>query len=125
MKIYVAAKYGRREELKAVHQKLREAGHEPTSTWIEKGEDDTEAAWVNAAQLDVADVMRANAIIFFGQPKGSENRGGGRWFELGLAWSIGLRTIVILDKGHESVFTLLPEMEAFYNIEDAIAALGK
>lgn len=123
MRIYIAAKYSRREELRGLLARVEALGHECTSTWIRNGED-SEAQWRESAELDVADVRRAEALLFVGQPRGSENRGGGRWFEFGLAWGAGKRCLAVIDGGHESVFTHLPGVEVYDSTEDALMALG-
>lgn len=118
MKIYIAAKYQRRFDLRPLAHKLAEAGHEVTSTWLWNGEEGKTIT--DAAVMDMDDVKRADCLVFIGEPQASENRGGGRWFEFGAAWALGKRTIAVLDMdpskgghdhlpiGHESVFTALP-----------------
>src|SRR5690606_27818413 len=108
MRVYVAARYGRRFELRTFASALRSNGIEVTAQWLDNGEE-TAGSARQAALMDVEDVRRADAIVFFGEPHGSRNRGGGRWFELGLAFAIGKRCLAVLDgKGHESIFTALP-----------------
>lgn len=122
MKVYIAGKYGRRGEFIFVVNALKTHGHESTARWIDGDEEGQgEAA---AAQMDVDDVLRADVILFIGQPKGSANTGGGRWFELGLAYANKKRCLAVLDGGSETVFTALPGIERFDSIEQAIVALG-
>lgn len=122
MKVYIAGKYRRREEFKYIANALKTHGHENTARWVDGGEEGQgEAA---AAQMDVDDVLRADAILFMGQPKGSANTGGGRWFELGLAYANKKRCLVVLDGGSETVFTALPEIECYGSVEQAIVELG-
>lgn len=133
MKIYLAAKYGHRLTfLPEVADHLRSLGHEVTSRWLTGAEDDMSKA--DAAQMDLDDVDAADAVIFFGEPEGSENRGGGRWFELGYAYAVGKRCIAVLSGekapdsnrdrgGHESVFTALPRVEQYTSIDAAVGAL--
>lgn len=121
MKIYIAAKYNRRFELTDLARALQELGHEITSQWVFGGEE--HKGIEAAAIMDVEDVVRADCLVFIGQPQASENRGGGRWFEFGLAYGLKKRLIAVLDMdptcgghdhlplGHESVFTALPEVE--------------
>lgn len=121
MKVYLAAKYQRRFELRPLAEQLQAAGHEVTAQWIWDGEEKCRTI-TEAAEMDVADVLRADCLVFFGQPQASENRGGGRWFEFGLAYQAGKKLIAVLDMtkglgghdhlppGHESVFTALPEV---------------
>lgn len=76
MKIYLAARYSRRDQLRGLAQHLRAAGHIVTSRWL-----DTE--WVNRpdsssaappeyrekyAIIDMEDVVAADAMINFTEP---------------------------------------------------------
>jgi nucleoside 2-deoxyribosyltransferase len=134
MKIYVAAKYQLRHELMELCDRLTEAGHEVTSRWITEGGEEGKKA-EEAALMDLADVVRADAVLFVGMPRGSENRGGGRWFELGYAYALGKRCYVVLDttpsaphdindEGHETVFTHLSDMTLLHSREAAVEHLS-
>lgn len=122
MKIYLAARYARMKEMQSFASQLVALGHSITSQWITGAEERAEGTSkaVKAAHMDIEDVLQADTIIFFGEPRGSANRGGGRWFELGLAYQSGKRCICVLDmndqaihdhneSGHESVFTHILE----------------
>lgn len=134
MKIYLAAKYRRRFELRAVADRFREDGHEVTSQWLDNGEEEADGP-AAAAQMDVDDVLRADTIVFVGEDAGSSNTGGGRWFELGLAYAHGKRLLIVLGStgdgahlgsaatGHETVFTSLPQMEVYASIDDVVRIL--
>jgi nucleoside 2-deoxyribosyltransferase len=137
-KVYIAAKYHRRFELRSLADALRARGVEVTSRWIDNGED--EAAERGgpgaAAQMDLDDVVSADAVIFIGEPRGSKNTGGGRFFELGFAYGLGKRLIAVLGadgvdptlgctgRGHETVFTSLPRFECVDTTEDAIGLVA-
>ena len=135
MKIYIAAKYHRRHDLRGVVSILVEAGHEVTSRWISDGEGQAGLADLYAAQ-DLDDVAEADVLLFIGEQQGSKNTGGGRWFEFGVAFNSGKRCMAVLGgvgdntnlgacaPGHESVFTSLPSIEVFNSIDEAIVALG-
>lgn len=135
MNIYIAAKYKRRFELRELAEQLKAAGHVVTSQWLWNAEEEKNTIR-EAAQMDVDDVMRADTLVFFGEPQASENRGGGRWFEFGMAHACGMRTIAVLNMdpthgghdhlpiGHESVFTALPEVELVYSKEELLKLLG-
>jgi hypothetical protein len=128
VKIYIAAKYNRRFELTSLAKDLQELGHEITARWIWGGEEHKPIQ--EAAIMDVQDVLRADCLVFIGQPQASENRGGGRWFEFGLAYGTGKRCIAVLDMdpevgghdhlplGHESVFTALPNVQIVRSPEE-------
>lgn len=133
-KVYIAAKYARRQELQAVAAAIKAHGHEVVCRWVTEGEEKKTAA--EAAMMDVDDVFTCDTIIFIGERSGSKNTGGGRWFEFGLAYSLGKRMIAVLHPEpaesprsdviapfHESVFTSLTAVECFFSIEEAIRAL--
>ena len=119
--IYIAAKYQRRFDLRPMAEQLQDLGHEITAQWLWNGEEGKPIQ--EAAIMDVEDVRRADILVFIGEPQASENRGGGRWFEFGMAHALGKRCIAVLDLdptrgghthlpiGHESVFTALPDVE--------------
>lgn len=124
MKIYIAAKYERRFLLRSVRTLLEAQGHTITSQWLDNAEESKSRE--AGALMDVDDVMRAEACVFLGEPKGSANRGGGRWFEFGLAYALGRRCIAVLyTGGHESVFTALPTVETVETIEELLLLLSK
>lgn len=135
MRIYIAAKYQKRFELRALAEEIRLLGHELTCRWLFDGE---EGKGIEAAAaMDVEDVNRSDCLIFVGEPQASENRGGGRWFEFGLAYAGGINCIALLDMdptvgghshlplGHESVFTALPEIDVVNNTDDLLKLLGE
>lgn len=134
MKIYIAAKYHKRQELRPLSEALRFLGHEMTSRWIWDHEEGKTIA--DAAIIDVEDVLRADCLIFIGEPQSSKNTGGGRWFEFGLAYGKEKRLIAVLNMdstvrrherlplGHESVFTALPEVEIVRSKEELLSLLS-
>lgn len=121
MKIYIAALYERRFLLRSVRTLLEQEGHECTSQWLDNAEESKSRE--QGALMDVDDVLRADVLLFIGEPKGSRNRGGGRWFEFGLAYARGRRCMAVLHGDHESVFTALPTVDVYETVEDAMAAL--
>lgn len=122
-KVYIAARYDRRFELRFAANAIRSNGHEVTAQWLDNAEEEKETE-AEAAQMDVDDVLRADTVLFIGEPKGSANRGGGRWFELGLAYAYGKRIFFVPGEGgSETVFTALPEIASFETVEKAILEL--
>ena len=136
VKVYIAAKYARRFELRALAAALKAHGVEITARWLDNGEEEA-AGPAEAGQMDVDDVARADALVFIGEPHGSKNTGGGRWFELGLAYAYGKRCLVLLapqpeervaamggtEADHESVFTSMPYFEKYHSQEEIMQAL--
>ena len=135
VKIYIAAKYQKRRELRHLAWRLSDLGHVITSRWLHEGEEDK--APQQSALDDVEDVIHADCLVFIGEPQGSQNRGGGRWFEFGLAYGVGKRCIVVLNvenfpdvgdrshlpSGHESVFSTLPNVQIVRDENELIEIL--
>jgi len=128
MKIYLAARYSRIEELNNYKAILEESGHIVTSRWLNgdsqsHGYDAYKIARGNELDLfpekaalfakdDVEDVKAAHMILCFSEEPRNGNSGrGGRHIEFGLALALGKRVIVIGPR--ENVFHCLPEIEHF------------
>jgi nucleoside 2-deoxyribosyltransferase len=135
MKIYIAAKYHRRFELRFLANALKAHGNQITSRWLDNEEENHENGPAGAAQMDLDDVDSADVVLFVGEDQGSKNTGGGRWFELAYAYAAGKRCIAILGASshtphlgvaphHETVFTSLPRIETCYSIDDAVRLLA-
>lgn len=143
MKIYLAARYSRREELCRYRAELEAMGHTVTSRWLDGNHqisdygtpinDDGESITAfgqteRAAQLrqqfaeeDLQDVVDADLLIAFTElPRSSASRGG-RHVELGVA--IGMRKYVMIVGPRENVFCWLPGIPVYTTWADARAAL--
>lgn len=101
------------------HDCLRNAGHEPTSRWVDgNGEGMPDA---EAAAMDLIDVERADVLILFTNQKGTSFISGGRFVELGYAIAIDKRIVVVGD--YENVFIHLPEIERVDTFTQALRLL--
>lgn len=132
--IYIAAKYQRRFELRPTADALKRLGYNITAQWLWDAEEGKTIS--QKAIMDVEDVRRADCLVFIGEPQASENRGGGRWFEFGMAHALGIRCIAVLDLdpakgghdhlpiGHESVFTGLPNVEIVTSLDELVYQLS-
>ena len=117
-KIYLAARYSRRDEMKALATHLRLAGFFITSRWLYEDKplnthlgDDSPAFYRETAQIDLDDVDKSDALVFFAEdPKVGTPRGG-RHVEFGYALAKGERCIVI--GGEENIFHYLPNVMHF------------
>lgn len=134
-KIYIAASYRRKDEMRALADRLEMYGHEVVARWINGAEEgkDIEAA----AAMDFEDVCMCDTLIFIGEPQGSEIRGGGRWWEFGAAYALDKRCIAWLNTeavpdlgdrthlppGHESVFTALGDVMIVKSYEELVEEL--
>lgn len=129
MKIYLASRYSRRDQMRELAAELTRMGHEITSRWLE-------TEWVNRpgdgaaappeyrekyAAIDMEDVRAADCVVNFTEAPGDGSRGG-RHVELGLAVAWGKRIIVV---GHrENLFHHLPVVEFFNSQWDVLRALN-
>lgn len=125
MKVYLAARYSRREQLKELAAELERMGHTVTSRWLE-------TEWVNRpdqssaappeyrqkyAAIDLEDVRAADVVISFTESPGDGSRGG-RHVEFGYALALGKRMIVV---GHrENLFHEHPTVEFFGSTWDML-----
>ena len=109
MRIYLAGRFSRREELLGYASELQEAGHEVTSRWlamhdnprltreIELARDSIDPGAATFAIADHVDVRRAEALVAFTEPVGDQPFAGrgGRHVEIGWAQEWGKRVLVI------------------------------
>jgi nucleoside 2-deoxyribosyltransferase len=118
LKIYLAASFTRKNELREFAKVLRKRGHEVTSRWLrERAHPNTQIQpgdnYRRIAKVDIEDIDRADTfVIFTTNPKHWIKRGG-KHFEAGYAFSQGKRMIVVGPP--ENIFYFLPEMETYKN----------
>ena len=117
MKIYLAARYQRKDEMAAWGNVLKRFGHEVTSTWIYGGEEGLTRPQI--ARLDLNDVARAEAVMSFTETAGAAVSRGGRHVEFGYGLALGLKMIIIGEK--ENVFHELDGIEICPTLDDWIA----
>lgn len=128
MKIYLAARYLRRDELREYRRKLKELGHEVTSRWLDERKDAastvhdvTEAEHIKIALRDLEDVAAADMFVVFNNEKGMKKRGG-HHVEMGYAMAKGKKLVVLEEK--ENTFCYLPEIKFFKNFEEFAECLS-
>lgn len=117
LKIYLAARYSRREELNGYKRDLEQRGHEVTSRWLlgshqidDAGLSD-EAHQVERqrfAQEDWEDLQAADVVISFTEAPRSSSSRGGRHVEFGAALALGKICVVVGPR--ENVFHCLPQV---------------
>ena len=115
MKIYTAARYSRMEEMRGIRDRLVAAGHEVTAQWVDGAEETLEES-AAGAEMDIDDIIQADALMFFSEPKGSLNRGGGRHWEFGFAYGLNRRCIVIGEL--ETIFCHLKYVRRYESLDD-------
>ena len=117
MKIYLAARYSRMEELRGYADELVAAGHVITSRWISGGNGIPETADVDMesqrfALEDYRDLSAADTVISWTEPPRVESTArGGRHVEFGLALAMGKRLVVVGPR--ENLFHTMPNVYQF------------
>jgi hypothetical protein len=149
MKIYLAARYSRREELCGYREQLQALGHDVQARWLNgghqlsdtgipigengealvegDGDESTNAqAGLRSAELrtkfaidDWEDVNAAECVISFTEPPRSKANRGGRHVEYGIALANKARVIVVGYR--ENIFHWLPVVEFCPTWDDALA----
>ena len=130
MKVYLASRYSRYQEMQRYRDDLQRLGNTVTSRWIDGDHqiDDAglslqakEAERIRFAQEDLADLLGASCVISFTEQPRATNSRGGRHVEFGIA--LGLRKRVIVVGYRENVFHCLPQVEFYHDWSAALAAL--
>jgi len=135
MKFYLAARYSRNEEMRAIRDALVSGGHEVTSRWIdlhiETGSKlkksftpdylakETEFCSIYG-QADVDDIIAADAVISFTSLDGGGK--GGRHVEFGLAIGSGKKCYIVGPR--ENIFHTLPQVLVYQYVETLLSDLG-
>jgi len=131
VKFYLAARYSRRREMCDVSADLEAIGWTPKCRWINgghgPGEGSDQAAHGDRqrfAMEDVSDLMSSDVCINFTEEPRVEGPGGsrgGRHVEFGMAYSLGLRQLII--GPYENVFHTLPSVERFEDWASALSTI--
>ncbi len=115
MRIYLAARYSRREELNIYAEPLRALGYTVDARWllgVHQAADDDETRWAEFAQDDIEDLVASDIVVSFTEPPRSAggNRGG-RHVEHGMALALG-KTVCVVGPA-ENVFHAVPQVRRF------------
>ena len=119
-KIYLAASYARKDEMRGCRDVLKAAGHEITSSWIDRNSQygvhsDVDLDYMQGdpefcsrfAARDIDDMFESEIIIMF---TGDTSSSGGRHTEFGIAMCMNdLRGICIIGP-RENVFQCHPNI---------------
>ena len=125
MKVYLAGRYSRKEELKGYADQIRAAGHEVTSRWLQGDHQVREASDAETDSVsvpvdgrpyaldDFEDLGLSDVVVSFTETprKGGDSRGG-RHVEFGLALAWDKRVLVVGPR--ENVFHTLPQVLHFW-----------
>jgi nucleoside 2-deoxyribosyltransferase len=120
--VYLAARIRRRDELEECRAQLEAAGIEVTATWLTMPPPSewTDDVWAHLAELDRADVLRADGLVLFTEP-GELDGGSGRHVEFGMALALGKPVIVV--GRYENLFQRLPEVTVVADWSAALAVI--
>lgn len=147
MRIYLAARYGRREEMRRYRDELVAMGHEVTASWIDGGEEEGKYdQYASYAFRAMNDLLASHCSIHFTEDPTQPAQGharGGRHVELGIALHLRDRGIsgiydgpgglkwysskphrIIVVGPQENVFHWLPEVEVCRTWAVACQQLG-
>lgn len=114
-RVYLASRFARQAELRAIAQELERHGYNVTSRWLESpGPLANDALHGDGkaqelALMDLEDLRQADICIAFTEPLDNPRPGrGGRHTELGVALGLGHKVLVIGPREH--VFHCLPQI---------------
>ena len=124
MKIYLAARFARREELAQHRKELNTLGHEVVSSWLWRDDTPYEqlsgSQRMTAAVVDHLDLDRAEMIVLFADT-GATYSHGGKHTEWGIALEAEKYAVLIGEE--EQIFHYLPQVRQYGAWEQFINAL--
>lgn len=119
MRIYLASRYSRKEELRTYRSLAESCGATVTSSWLKESyspnihmSEVPEATSREIADIDLWDIRAADTFVFFSEDQDKQPPRGGRHFEMGYALAHDKRMFVIGKP--ENIFHFLPEIK-FYD----------
>jgi hypothetical protein len=127
LKIYLAARYSRRDEMRAYRETLHKNYNvQVTSHWLDEkssatgnmGDEDDAFYW-ETAQVDLMDIDAAHVLVLFSENPLVGVPRGGRNVEFGYALKAGKRIWVVGPK--ENVFHYRPMVEHFGSFDELVA----
>jgi nucleoside 2-deoxyribosyltransferase len=128
MKIYLAAQYSWRDQMKDHAKQLTEAGFVVTSSWLRERSplnvdlnEESDRFLRGHAENDLRDITEADIIISFTVSPVTLTKRGGRHVEFGIGLAQGKQMIVCGPK--ENIFHYLPEIKQFNTFEATLKYL--
>ena len=125
MRIFLAAQYPRRDELREHAKRLRELGVFVTSRWLVESApldgnmgDEQDGYYRAAALIDLADIDKSEAVIFFSEDPLVGVVCGGRHVEFGYAVALNKAVYVIGPK--ENVYHHLHGVKHYDSLDELI-----
>lgn len=127
-RVYLASRFARREELRAIAKELENEGFVVTSRWLDSptslaGSDlDPGGRGAELALMDLEDLRRSDICVAFTEEAEHPRPGrGGRHTELGIAIALGIEVVLVGPREH--VFHTLPIIRQFSDWPSACRAL--
>lgn len=124
MDIYIAGQYSRRDEFRIIRDRLRAAGHNVTSRWLDEDKplhtkmgDDTDEFYTETSRVDLEDIYNSKAMLFFSEYEMTPR--GGRHVEFGYALAMEIPIHVIGPR--ENVFHYDPLVTHYADLEVFLA----
>lgn len=118
MRWYMAASFGRQEELRGYRQTLLDAGEEVQARWVTSEQHDmdrdkvTDEGIAQYAIEDLEDITKSDGIISFTE---GQHARGGRHAEFGIGLALNKRMILVGPREH--VFHYLPSIEIYSDFD--------
>lgn len=129
MRVYLAARYSRKKEIKSLIPILLEHNILTTSRWLHESASETAhldeftpAFCRQTAAIDLEDIDLADTFVFFAEDPLIGTPRGGRHVEFGYALARGKRIVVI--GRHENIFHYLPQIVCYVTIQDFLDLEG-
>jgi nucleoside 2-deoxyribosyltransferase len=123
IKIYLAAGYSKKNEIRERANELRQLGVEVTSRWLDELHDPNHVMgelgpkeYEEIAVVDIEDINRAGSFALFTQDPTVPFVRGGRMVEFGYAIAKEKRVFVIGPR--ENIFAYLPQVEVYATWEE-------
>jgi nucleoside 2-deoxyribosyltransferase len=110
VRIYLAARFGRRDELREIARALRRLGYVVTSSWLEQQEDAIDSPdSPHLAALDLREIGECDVFVAFTDHPGTPGaERGGRHVEFGAAAVLG--KMIVICGPVEHLFHRLPNV---------------
>jgi nucleoside 2-deoxyribosyltransferase len=122
MRVYLAARYSRKNEISKLVPVFGTHGLSVCSRWLRETEspdcklsDFSPEVCRNFAEVDWEDIEACDTFVFFSEDPLVGTPRGGRHVELGLALGLGKRVVVI--GKHENIFHFLPCVTVYESLD--------